>query len=274
MTPPAIVDSHVHFWDPGELDYPWLDGLPALRRAFLPADLEAAAGELPVRRVVFVEANARPDQALREALFAGAAPGVAGIVAYGGLDEPDTLASRLDTLAAVPRVKGIRHNIQGHPPGYCLQPFFVDGVREAGRRGLAFDLCATHDQLRDVAELCGRCPGTRLVLDHCGKPAIRSGGWEPWASAIADIASLDHVACKLSGLMTEAEPSDDLLPYAERVVERFGPGRLMYGSDWPVLTLAGDYGAWYGFTRRVTRGWSEGETRAFYHDNAVSCYGL
>ena len=278
LAPAAIVDSHVHFWDPGRLDYPWLAGLPALRAPFLSPDFFVATGEIPVRRVVFVEANARPEQATREAYFAAMAPEVAGIVAYGSLDEPDTLGGRLEELAALPLVRGIRHNIQGNPPGFCLERFFVDGVREVGRRGLTFDLCATHDQLPEVAELCRRCPGTRLVLDHCGKPPIRAGGWEPWASAISEMGANEHVVCKLSGLLTEAEPSgwreEDIVPFAEWVVDSFGPARTMYGSDWPVLTLAGEYDAWYRFTRRLTRDWSAAETRAFYHDNAVSFYRL
>ena len=278
VEPGAIVDSHVHFWDPTRLEYPWLAELPVLHRPFLPTDLHAAMGELPVRRVVFVEANARREQAIREALFAADAPEVDGIVAFAALNEPAALRDRLDELALLPRVKGIRQNIQGNPPGFCLEAFFVEGVREVGRRGLTFDLCATHDQLTEVAELCRRCPDTRLVLDHCGKPAIAAGAWEPWASVIADIGSMEHVHCKLSGLLTEADLSgwteDGLLPYAERVAESFGSGRMMYGSDWPVLTLAGEYGAWYRFTRRVTRDWSGAETRAFYHDNAVSFYRL
>ena len=277
MTPFEIVDSHVHLWDPSALEYPWLAALPALRRPFLSDDLAAAVGEAPVRRVVFVEANARVDQALAEVALAARAPMVAAIVAYAALDQPDTLAERLELLRDRPLVKGVRHNIQGNPPGFVLRDSFVDGVREVGRRGLSFDLCATHDQLPEVAELCRLCADTPLVLDHCGKPPIRSRALEPWAAAIADIASLEHVACKLSGLLTEAAPDwseEQLLPYAEHVVESFGHGRVMYGSDWPVLTLAGGYGAWYRFTRRLTAGWSEEETRSFYSDVAASFYRL
>ena len=278
MHPADVVDSHVHLWDPSALDYPWLAGLPGLRRPFLAGDLAAATAPLPVRRVVFVEANARADQALAEVDLAGECPLVAAIVAFAPLDEPDALAARLDELCARPLVRGIRQNIQGTAPGFALRGSFVEGVREVGRRGLSFDLCATHDQLAEVVELCRLCPDTPLVLDHCGKPPIRSGAREPWATQVAALAAMEHVHCKLSGLLTEADPARrseaDLLPYAGHVVERFGAGRVMYGSDWPVLTLAGDYGAWYRFTRRLTADWSTGEARAFYHDNAASFYRL
>ena len=231
-----------------------------------------------MRRMVFVEANARADLSLDEVRFAEMIPEVVAIVAFVDLSEPRTLASRLDALAAHERVKGIRHNIQGNPPGFALQRAFVDGVREAGRRGLTFDLCATHDQLAEVAGLCRLCPDTRLVLDHCGKPPIRGGDTAAWTAGLAQIASLDHVRCKFSGLLTEAEPfawrDADLLPFAEHVVRSFGPDRLMYGSDWPVLTLAGDYGAWYQFTRRLTSAWSADERHAFYEGNAADFYRI
>lgn len=279
---PLIVDSHVHFWDPAELSYPWLDELPSLRRAFLPRDYAAATGQIPIGRLVFVEANCRLDQAQREVEFverlARAEPRVAGIVAFVGLEARDSgLGRALDSLACSPLVKGVRQNIQGHPAGFAVQPAFVEGVREVGRQGLVFDLCATHDQLGEVTRLVRECPRTRFVLDHCGKPAIRTGRFDPWAADIARLAEFENVCCKVSGLLTEAAAGwrvEDLLPYAERAVECFGTQRLLYGSDWPVLTLAGDYGMWYGFTERFTAGWSATERSAFYGDTAARVYGL
>lgn len=279
--PPPLVDAHVHFWDPGQLEYPWLQGLAALQRPFLPADFAAATAGVPVDKWVCVEANPRPDQGRAEVCWirrlAEAEPRIAGIVAYTDLLSPG-LGAELDWLADVPFVRGVRHNIQGNPPGFCLRPAFVEGVREVGRRGLSFDLCATHDQLGEVAELARRCPDTRLVLDHCGKPAIRIGAREPWASHISELAACPQVWCKLSGLVTEADPArrrdEDLLPYAEMVADRFGAGRMMYGSDWPVLAPVADYAEWYVFALRVAAAWSPAEARGFFHDNAVAFYRL
>src|SRR5207245_1300712 len=127
-----------------------------------------------------------------------------------------------DALSSSPRVKGTRHNIQGQPAGFCLQPAFVQGVQAVGGRGLTFDLCATHDQLRDVADLVRQCPDTRFVLDHCGKPAIRTRRLDPWRADVARLAAHDNVWCKLSGLLTEANPQDlrddTLIPYTAWVV--------------------------------------------------------
>jgi L-fuconolactonase len=278
-----MIDAHVHFWDPGELTYPWLDGVPSLRRAFLPAEHAAAVGDAPLERLLFVEANPRADAARREVAFverlAAADPRIAGIVAFVDLTAPATdTAAALDALADVPLVKGIRHNIQGERRGFSLQPSFIDGVREAGRRGLTFDLCATHDQLAEVEQLVRRCPDTRFVLDHCGKPAVRAGLLDPWREDVARLAAHEQVCCKLSGLLTEADAARrreaDLVPYAEHVVDAFGTERVLFGSDWPVLTLAGTWRDWYGFTRRLTASWGAEERRRFYHDNAARVYRL
>ncbi len=251
--PRSIVDSHVHFWDPAELHYAWLEGVPSLQRAFLPRDYAAATGQVPIGRMVFVEANCRPDEAQREVelveRLAQAEPGVAGIVAFVDLAQGlgargSGLGTTLDALSRSPRV---------------------------------FDVCATHDQLPEVIGLVRDCPGTRFVLDHCGKPAIRQRALEPWSKNIAGLAAHENVWCKLSGLLTEASEAwcpEDLVPYAARVVECFGHERVLYGSDWPVLTLAGDYGTWYGFTERFTRGWSVSERSRFYGDNAARVYDL
>jgi L-fuconolactonase len=279
---PGIVDAHVHFWDPTTLRYPWLDEVPALARRFLPRDYATATAGIAVDTMILVEANCPPDQTLREVeLFervAAAEPLASAIVAFASLTAPGELDRTLDALGAMPRVKGIRHNIQGEAPGFCIQPSFVEGVRKAGARGLTFDLCATHDQLRDVVQLVRACPDTRFVLDHSGKPAIRDGLLEPWRADIACLAELENVTCKLSGLVTEADPiawrESDLVPYASHVVEQFGTDRVMYGSDWPVLTLAGSYADWFHFTEHFTETWSDDERRRFYRDNARRAYAL
>src|SRR5690606_4025539 len=190
----------------------------------------------------------------------------------------DRLDGALDRVAAVDRVRGARHNIQGHGPGFCLDENFVEGVREVGRRGLTFDLCVTHDQLADVVKLARLCPETALVLDLVGKPAIRERLLGPWRRHIVERAQFPHVVCKLSGLLTEASPTgwseDDLWPYAEHLIEQFGPDRLIYGGDWPVVTLAGPYVEWYQFTRRLTSGWDRPQRDAFYRGNALRFYGI
>lgn len=279
-----IVDAHVHFWDPRELRYPWLDGVPTLARPFLPSEYarDSGAGGVVVEKVLAVEGNCLPEQCLREVerfeALAGSEVPIAGVVAFVDLGDVPRRDRVLAALTLIPLVKGVRQNIQGEPPGFCLRPEFVEGVQEVGDRGLVFDVCATHDQLEDVVELVRRCPRTRFVLDHCGKPAIREHRQDPWRADIACLAEHDNVWCKLSGLLTEAAPraagDDDLFPYAAHVARCFGRERLMFGSDWPVLTTAGRFADWHDFTRRFTADWSPRETRRFYAETAAHVYEL
>ena len=276
-----VVDSHVHFWDPAVLHYPWLEAIPALNRAFLPRDLDALSARR-IDGVVFVEANTLATEAVGEVEFAERLArsdrSIVGIIAYVDmLAQPDCRPA-LAALSARDRVVGVRHNIQGHPPGYCLQPLFVDGVKAAAEHGFVFDLCITFDQLPDVVRLVELCPETTFVLDHCGKPAIRANAIDEWASNIALLAAHANVVCKVSGLLTEAAEEqrfiESLRPYLDQVHGCFGVERLLYGSDWPVLTLAGGTAAWRGIVDEFTAAWPDGERDSFYAGNAMRTYGL
>jgi L-fuconolactonase len=272
-----VVDAHVHFWDPGVLTYPWLDALPPLHRPLLPAQYPADAADA----VVFVEANCSGGSLAEIQFaeqFARAAPPTIGLVAFVDLREPHEREQTLARLADHPLVVGARQNIEGQPAGFCLEPEFVRGVQELGHRGLTFDVCVTADQLRDVERLVAQCPDTSFVLDHCGKPAIRHGAFGAWAAALRRLAQHENVACKLSGLLTEArdDQRDDeaLRPYAEHALECFGVSRLLYGSDWPVVTLTGGLPLWRALVDRFVGPWSAADRQAFYANNAIRLYGL
>ena len=278
-----IIDTHVHFWDPRALRYPWLEQIPALGRPFAPDDYDAATSGLPIEKLVVVECDCDRSQSDRELkhfeALAKSDARIAGIVAFVDLTRGTDVDRALDAASGSPRVKGIRHNIQGEAPGFALQPTFVDGVRKVGARGFVFELCVTHDQLGDVIELVGSCPDTRFVLDHCAKPAIRDLSHEPWGVNIARLAERENVvACKISGLLTEADHRrwrvEDVMPYAMHASDCFGASRVMYGSDWPVVTLAGEYLDWLDLTQRLTSSWTDEDRSAFYRDNAVRVYGL
>jgi L-fuconolactonase len=278
---PGAIDAHVHFWDPSLLRYPWHDGEPVLERAYVPADF-GPLHDGSVDGVVFVQADCLPSQSMREVEWverlADEEPRILAIVAFADMLDDANLDSVLDRFARSPHVVGVRHNIQGHPAGFALQDAFVRGVREVGARGLTFDLCITSGQVAEVTELVARCPDTRFVLDHCGKPAIRDDAFAPWAAPIERLASDERVHCKLSGLLTEARAdqrtADALRPYAEHVMRCFGPGRLIYGSDWPVALLGGGADAWRAITDELTSVWSDADRRAFLAGNATRFYGL
>jgi L-fuconolactonase len=276
-----VVDSHVHFWDPALLEYPWLDEHPTLKRTFLPSDY-APLRSRRADAVVFVQADCRPDQSADEVEFverlAEAEPRVVGIVAYVDLNDESAVVPALDRLQRSQRVVGVRHNIQGRVPGYCLTPAFVRGVQQVGDRGLPFDLCITASQLSEATELVARCPGMSFVLDHCGKPAIRNDAYDAWADALSRLASYGRVSCKLSGLLTEARleqrTASGLERYASHALATFGAGRCLYGSDWPVCTLGGSADEWRRMTEAFVAHLGAAEQRRFYAGNAIAIYGL
>jgi len=276
-----VVDSHVHFWDPAALHYPWLDSLPSLQRVFHPTDYEPLLAS-EVDAVVFVEANCLPEESEAEVVFIDALarvePRIAGTVAFVDLYDEAKLSRLLGRMAQHDRVVGVRQNIQGQQSRFCTDDVFVRGVQRVGQAGLTFDICATADQLTEVGRLIDQCPETQFVLDHCGKPPIADDNFAWWARDIAALAAHENVACKLSGLFTEARADqrrlDALAIYAEHVVECFGVSRLLYGSDWPVVSLAGGVAAWRSFTDQFTASWERADRQRFYADNAIRLYGL
>jgi L-fuconolactonase len=281
VTRPPVVDAHVHFWDPARLEYPWLAETPALQRAFGPKDF-LALEQGAVDAVVFVEANCAHGQSLREVrwveeLIEGE-PRLAGIVAFVDLLDESSRDWALAHISGLPHVVGVRHNIQHHRTGFALQPVFVRGVQEVAEHGLPFELCITADQLPEAIALVERCPETRFVLDHCGKPAIRHDAFERWAERLAVLALHDRVVCKISGLLTEARTdqrdADALRPYVEQARSCFGASRLLYGSDWPVARLGGGAERWRTIVDELTAEWPEAERHALFGENAARFYDL
>ncbi len=276
-----VVDTHAHFWDVDAIDYPWIEKGSPFDRSFLPEDYRRASAEVPVTRMVFVECDAHPRCSVREAEWAAglaeADPRIQGIVARVSLLDPAAPAT-LAALRGLPLVRGIRDNIQGHPPGFAVQSGFVAGVREVHRDGLHFELCLTHDQLAETIALVRQCPDGQFVLDHCAKPAIRARLREPWHAQMRALAALPNVACKISGLLTEADWTgwvpDEILWYARAAAEAFGPERILFASDWPVCEVAGGHAAWFRLMETLTADWSEGDRERFFRLNAERIYRL
>lgn len=281
--PMTLVDTHVHFWDPQQLVYPWLTSVPVLNRTFLPGDY-AAQGALPnVAKLVFVECGCDPAGSLAEARWvaglAAAEPRLRGIVAQAAVEQGTAVRAALAALRQIPQVVGVRRNLEGETdPRFCLAPAFIAGVRELSAFDFSFDLCVRHYQLPAVIELVRRCPEVRFVLDHCGKPALREGVLDPWREHIRELAALPNAQCKISGLLTEADlvawrPSD-LRPVVLHVLERFGPERIMLGSDWPVLRLASNHERWFEALEHSLDGVSEETRGKLYHSNGAAFYRL
>lgn len=280
MRPLPIVDSHIHFWDPGERHHAWLSEQPTLRRRFGPDDVPT--GHHDVVGFVFVQADCRDGEALDEVAWvtslAEAEPRVQAIIAHAALDRGHEVYDHLMRLANTPRVVGVRRLLQDEPNALLAQPSFIAGVQLLAGFGFTFDLCVRHGQLRAVAELVAACPEVTFVLDHLGKPPVASRALDPWRADLGTLARRPNVLCKLSGLTTEAAPGSwrtaDLTPYLAHAIDVFGPERCLVGSDWPVATLATSYEHWFDLVFVALSGISENELRGVFYGNAAAAYGL
>nr|MDT0663002.1 amidohydrolase family protein [Micromonospora sp. DSM 115978] len=275
----SLVDSHVHFWDPGRLDYPWLADLPALRRPFGPDELTAVAPRLTA--AVFVEAGRADHQAGAEVVWVGELadrwPLLRGIVAHAPMEHGTAGAAATARLARHDLVKGVRRNVQDEAAGFTATDAFTRGVRALADHDLTFDLCVRHHQLPEVTELVRRVPQVTFVLDHLGKPPVAAAELDPWRGDLARLADAPNVVCKLSGLATEAAPDwtdADVLPYLWHALAVFGPDRCMYGGDWPVATLATGYARWLRIIHGVLAGLPEPDRRAVLADTARRVYRI
>jgi len=275
-----FTDAHVHFWDQGNLPYPWLATVPAIAGRHTPDELRTESAAASPQRIVFVECGApwlHEVQWIEQ--LAAREPRIAGLVAKIAVDAGAPTIAALAELKKHPLVRGVRHIIQDErDPGFCLRPEFVAGVSQLGAAGLSFDICCRHHQLAAVVELVRRCPQTSFILDHAGKPGIRDGLLDPWRAHLRELAALPNVACKLSGLVTEADPArwttEQLRPYVAHLLETFGPARLLFGGDWPVVKLASIYARWLETAQTLLAPVSSIETAAIFHHNATRFYRL
>jgi L-fuconolactonase len=277
---PHLIDAHLHVWRPDRLDYPWLAEEPRLNRAYLPADLDNLGHH--VVAAVMVEAGRRAEHALDEVRLveelAADGPPIVAMVAHASLERGGDARTELAGLAAHPLVTGVRRNLQDEPPGFAVTDSFVAGVRLLAEYGYPFDVCVRHRQLAEVVELVSRVPEVTFVLDHLGKPAVVDRLVEPWREDIRRLAGRPNVVCKLSGLTTEADRAKwtaaDVLPYLRHVLTEFGAQRCMFGSDWPVATLATSYDRWVGVVDQALDGLPAADRESVVAGTARRVYRL
>ncbi len=278
-----VADTHVHLWDTDRFDYGWLRRGSPLHRPFLPEHFTEASANAGVTKIVFVEAAAEPQHGLDEVAWVSGLAArdtrIQGIVARVPLENGLACRPHLKALAANPLVKGVRRIYQGNrDPGFCLRPDFADGLSMLPEFGFTFDICISHVQLPNTIRLVEQFPDVSFVLDHIAKPDIRNARYEPWKTDLRVLADLPNVVCKLSGMVTEADHENwrdgDLRPYIDHVIDCFGFDRVMFGSDWPVCTLACEYGRWLDCLCGALSGACAEEKRKLFLDNALRAYRL
>ena len=276
-----IIDTHQHLWDLDLFNYSWCAGIPELNRSFRMADyLEEALG-LQIHKTVFVEPDVDEAFMLEETRWilklSEDSDLLEGVVAAGKPERSD-FTSYLDQIAGHPKLKGVRRVLHVQPDELAESPVFIDNIRSLEQYGLSFDICMLSRQLPKAISLINHCPGVSFILDHCGNPLIKERETEPWRTYLREIASYSNVVCKVSGIVVNADlrnwTVEDLRPYVEYVIEIFGWDRVMFGSDWPVCTLAASYTQWAEALMMLTKAGGESNQRKLFSENADRIYRL
>jgi predicted TIM-barrel fold metal-dependent hydrolase len=277
-----IVDTHQHLWDLDRFRYSWLSSFPELNRSFLMADYLAAANGLGVVKSVHLEADVDESYMLEETrhLLALADRGdspLAGVVACGRPESHD-FQSYLDKIAAHPKLKGIRRVLHTQPDELGQKKTFIENVGRLSSYGLSFDICVLARQLPIAIKLVSCCPQVSFILDHCGVPEVKARILDPWRAQIGAIAKFPNLVCKVSGIVAYADrknwTTEELRPYVDHVIACFGWDRVLFGSDWPVCTLAASYKQWVEALETITHTAGEAQQKKLFHDNAVRIYRL
>jgi len=242
----TVVDAHTHFWDPAQHDYPWMGAeLNSIRQRFGPDQLRPLLVDNGVDQTILVQTISSLDETREFLETATGTDFIAGVVGWVDLTSPsvdETLASLVSDLLV-----GIRHQVHDEPDAeWLLRDDVQRGIAEVGEAGLVYELLVRTRELPAALETVRRQPEVSFVIDHAAKPRIAGGSWDAdWEKGLAPFSDISNVACKLSGLVTEADwkswTPEQLEPYVRRVLGWFGAERCMFGSDWPVCLLAANY---------------------------------
>ena len=273
------IDGHQHFWTTQRDDYGWLTpDLEALYRDFVPEDLQPLLDQAGVDHTVLVQAAATTDETRYLLGIAEYHSMVAGVVGWVDMDSPTEAIEALDEFVQHPKFVGIRPMIQDiEDPAWIDRPELKIVLEALVKSNVCFDALVRSVHLPFLLDCLTRHPDLRVVIDHGAKPNIAAGEWQPWADGIAAIANQTSAYCKGSGLITEADSSqtyDDVMPYLDHLLEVFGSERLIWGSDWPVLNLAGDYDGWYAASIERLSQLAVQDQENILGRNAIQFYGL
>jgi L-fucono-1,5-lactonase len=273
------IDAHHHLWNYRPKDYPWMgEGMEVLRHDYLPANLAEVTRSAGITGTVVVQARQTTEETEWLSGLAAGSELIRGVVGWAPLVDPN-VAADLERLADLPKVKGVRHVLHDElDPYYMCRDDFHRGMSLLRQYGLRYDLLIFAGHLPQTIEFVDRHPSQIFILDHIAKPRIRESVLSPWRENLKELALRRNVYCKISGMVTEALWSswkeEELKPYLDAAIEAFTPQRTMFGSDWPVLTLAAGYGQWAQIVRNHIQEFSPDEQRRILAGTAIEAYGL
>lgn len=273
------IDTHHHYWRYNPVDYDWIDDeMASIRKDFLPETLAETLAQTDVTGVVSVQARQNLEETDWLLQMASENAFMKGIVGWVPLADP-AIDGILEKYAANPWLKAVRHVVQGEPdPEFILRKDFNHGILKLKKHGLVYDILITENQLPNTIRFVEKHPDQQFVLDHIAKPKIRSNELEDWRSNLMKLAQHENVACKISGMVTEANyktwTEAQLQPYFDVVLEAFGPERLLFGTDWPVCLVATTYQDWLSLVKKVISRYSVAEQEQILYKNAKTIYQL
>lgn len=272
------IDAHQHFWHYNVADYAWIDdSMKTIQRDFLPADLEPILQKNGFDGCVLVQVNQTEQENNDFLKFASLYDFIKGVVGWIDL-RADNLEERLSYFKQFAKLKGFRHIVQGEPVGFMQEENFISGVKKLIAFDYTYDILIYPKQLKDALHLVRECPDNKFVIDHIAKPDIKNKEISKWSNYMKEIAQHEHVFCKISGMVTEADwykwKKEDFYIYLDLVLEFFGTDRIMYGSDWPVCLVAGAYEEQLSIVQSYFDKLSKTEKDKLFGENATRFYGL
>ena len=273
------IDSHQHFWHYSPTEHTWMsDSMSAIRRDFLPEDLQPLLASLNFDGCIAVQARQSLEETRWLLELADRFSFIKGVVGWLDLCSPE-LPNQLEQFACHPKLAGVRHIVQDEPDDeFVLRPEFRHGIAQLREFDLTYDLLLFPKHIPAAVRLVEEFSDQPFVLDHIAKPSIAQGLLSPWREDIQSLAQFSNVSCKLSGMVTEAKwkqwNPEDFGPYLDTVVEAFGSDRLMIGSDWPVCLLSSDYTSTMQLVIEYIQQFPEEAQAAILGGNCARFYGI
>ena len=272
------IDSHQHFWHFDPVRDSWInEDMSVLKRDFLPQDLEPLLKENNFEGCIAVQADSSEKETEFLLNLAERNSFIKGVVGWLDLCS-DTIEGRLEYFSKFEKLKGLRHIVQSEQKGFMLRADFQRGISALENYKLTYDILIYPNQLEEAILLVEKFPNQQFILDHCAKPYIKDGKIKVWKSLIEELSAIDNVACKVSGLTTEADwttwQKQQFEPYFEAIFDCFGTEKTIFGSDWPVSLLAGNYSTTLSLVENYIQKFTKSEQQQIMGLNAKNLYDI
>ncbi|WP_316767420.1 amidohydrolase family protein [Pedobacter frigiditerrae] len=273
-----MIDSHVHFWNFDPIRDNWItEDMGIIRNDFMPKDISKTYSKIDVTGCVAVQANQSETETEFLLDLASQNSIIKGIVGWTDL-KANNLTERLNHWKQFPLIKGWRHVLQAEQDDFILDDQFAKGVKTLNEFGYTYDLLCYHTQLNAINKLVDKLPNQSLVLDHCGKPDVKTQDLKTWDENIKILAQNPNVYCKISGLLTEADwfkwTETEIFNCFDVIFKHFGTNRIMYGSDWPVVLVSRPYTDWFNLVNKYVSQFTEEEKMKIFEGNAAKFYKI